>query len=557
MNNPIIQRELIGMLRSSRALWIQLGMVVLLSLFVVIKWPTESQVDMNHLASRQVLRVFGYCMLACMILIAPIFPATSIVRERSSGTLALLLNSAMNPISILIGKLTGVVGFTLLLLLLSVPAAAATVTMGGIGFREDIFPVYGVLAVLTIQYGTLGLLVSTFATRADSALRLTYFIVLLLAVVAAIPHQFLADSPAIGPQMRNAVGWLRCLSPVSAMADALGHQLGTAGHLETGNVAGRYLLIGTASSIVFSIATAMRLHGGMLDRTFADGRRRPPSPAMARVRRVMFLWLFDPTRRTRLIGSYTNPVLIKEFRSRRFGRSRWLLRLICICLMVSLLLVLATLDQVMDRQGEVAPIGSILAVLQMVLLALITPTLASGLISSEREIGGWDLMRMTPLSATRIVTGKLLSVGITLGLVLLATLPGYAVLILLQRSYVVPVSRVVVTLLLSALFMVLLSAALSSLFKRTAAATTAAYVLLGGLFAGTLLIWASRDAPFSHGTVQAVLCLNPLAASLSLIDAPGFRAYELVPMNWWFLVIVSSLCLLTLLVQTRRLTRPD
>jgi ABC-type polysaccharide/polyol phosphate export permease len=117
--------------------------------------------------------------------------------------------------------------------------------------------------------------------------------------------------------------------------------------------------------------------------------------------------------------------------------------------------------------------------------------------------------------------------------------------------------EVIVTLLLTAIFAVLLSAAVSSMFRRTAAATATAYTLLVALCAGTMLVWLGRDAPFTQRTVEAVLQVNPLAAALAAIQAPGFSDYHLVPANWWIIGTASVVCLLTLIVRTWRLTRPQ
>ena len=87
--------------------------------------------DLSGARSQQVLRVFGYGLLAAILLLVPAFPATSLVREKMKGTLALLLNSPMTPWSIYIGKLGGVLGFTLILLVMTAPAAAACHALGG------------------------------------------------------------------------------------------------------------------------------------------------------------------------------------------------------------------------------------------------------------------------------------------------------------------------------------------------------------------------------------------------------------------------------------------
>ena len=54
-------------------------------------------------------------------------------------------------------------------------------------------------------------------------------------------------------------------------------------------------------------------------------------------------------------------------------------------------------------------IGGIMVVMQVALIVLIAPSLAAGLISVESEHGGWQLLRTTPLSSGRIISGKLFS----------------------------------------------------------------------------------------------------------------------------------------------------
>src|SRR5690606_34562251 len=105
---------------------------------VLVRWPSDAVVDLQGAAAQQVLRVFGYGMMAALMLLAPVFPATSIVKEKVQGTLALLLNSPIHPWSVVFGKLVGAIGFILLMLLLSLPAAAAVFAMGGVGLMDQL-----------------------------------------------------------------------------------------------------------------------------------------------------------------------------------------------------------------------------------------------------------------------------------------------------------------------------------------------------------------------------------------------------------------------------------
>lgn len=557
MTHPIIHRELLGTLRTRRALMVQVLLAAALATLVLLRWPSDARVDITGEQAQQVMRVFGYGLLTGLILLAPVFPATSIVREKQQGTLALLLNSPLSSWSIAAGKLVGSLGFVLLLMALSVPAAAACVAMGGIDPVGQLAKLYLVLGMLALMYTTLGLLISSYAQTADSALRMTYGIILLLAVVTLGPYRFLQGSLVLSPAMLAAIDWLRCLSPIPAVQEVYGGGGITAAGLATGGgTAGRFIILAGLSSAIFFVWTATRLNQRIFDQARDAGKVTDDRSAAARAyRRVMYLWFFDPQRRSGLIGPLTNPVMVKEQRCRRFGRGHWMMRMIGGCLIVSLMLMLAGARQ--SQTWGVRELGGIMVLLQVALILLITPSLASGLISAERESKGWQLLQMTPLSPLTIVAGKLMSVLWTLTLLLLATLPAYVVLIYIDAGQMVVAIKVLISLTLIAALALLLSAAVSSLLTRTAPATATSYTLLVVLCVGTLLFWLAQDAPFSRTTVEAVLMVNPLAAALNLIESPGFADYNLVPINWWIVGGMCLACLGVLIVQTWRLTRPQ
>jgi len=550
ISNPVTQREFFGTLRTRKALAMLLVLTAAFSLIVLLRWPTDQQIDLSGARSQQVFRVFAYTLLAGVLFVAPAFPAVSVVQEKNRGTLALLLNSPLPAWSIYWGKLSGSMLFALLLLLTSLPAAAACYAMGGIDLLRQVGLLYAVLLACVLQYTTLALLVSSFAQSTDAAVRVTYALVFGVSVLGVGPHYLFQGQAGLWPTL---AWWLRAASPLPVVMETIGHGgVGSLG-LRQGSTVREFFLLAGVTSLIFAGITLSRLSYRMFDQARSQGKITDDQALGTRVsRRMMFL--IDPQRRKSGIPFYANPVMVKEFRTRRFGRIHWLLRLVAACAVLSLVLTVFAATSVVD--WGVDTIGGFMVLLQILLVILIVPALTSGLISSERESGGWELLRMTPMSSFKILRGKLLSVIWTVALILLATLPGYLAMIYIQPVMWLQVQLVLICLAIAAIYTVLVGAAIGSLFPRTATATMTCYVVLIVLFLGPLLIWMGRDAPFSHGFVESALAINPTGAALSIIEAPGFETYELVPLSWWVSAAISGLALVVLCVQVWRITRP-
>ena len=552
MLKDVVHRELISMMRRRRMLVMQVGLVVLFGLLVALRWPTDSRVAISGSRSQQVFQLFSYGLLATMVFLLPVFPSTSIVSEKKEGTLALLLNTRLGPVRIFFGKLLSVLLMAGSVLALSLPAASACYAMGGLSLQGDLLSVYFLLILVAVQYSVIALLISSFSQSVDGAVRITYGTVLSLSVLSLGPYYFFQGTDGI---MSDIGGWLRCLSPFSALmsisggGDVAGQGLSS----QHGNILGRFAVISIGIAFVGSVWTILRLNHRIFDRNRSAGTiSNDQKQSVQLIRRIFFLG--DPQRRSGGISSWSNPLMVKEFRCRRFGRLHWLMRLVAVCAMLSLGLTYAATAGTLDWGVET--IGGIMVVMQVALVILITPSMSAGLISGELESRGWALLTTTPLSVSCIVRGKLLSVILPLLLILCATLPGYIVMVFIEPGMLLQVQRVVICLFVTAVFSMLLSAAVGSLFARTAAATAAAYGILLAICALPLLIWMGRDAPFGHDTVEAALKINPLAAALSVIRMPGFQNYSLIPANWWFLGVCSVVSLILLIGQTWRISRP-
>jgi ABC-type transport system involved in multi-copper enzyme maturation permease subunit len=548
-------------MRTRKAVALQLTLAVACALLVLVRWPTGDLADLSGARSLQVLRVFGYGLLAGILLCVPAFPATSLVKERIKGTLALLLNSPMRPWSIYLGKLGGVLGFAVILLVMTFPAAAACHLLGGTVVQGGIALLYGILGLAVLQLSALGLLVSSRVQSTDGALRITYGLVLVVCVLTLAPYammrgqsdpewlQGLAGGSGQSYLLLGAASWLRSLSPIPAVMEVLGQaDVGSQGMTAGFGAIGRYVLVCSIFTLSCAGATVAALRPILLDRARPTGVITEERSTGGRILRgLLFLGFFDPQRRSSNMSLWINPVMVKEFRSRRFGRLHWIVRLTAACAILSLGLSVGVLLEALTWGLEY--IGATLVLLQIALVILFAPSLAAGLVSGERESGSWQLLRMTPLSGGAILRGKLLSVVWPLVLLLCATLPGYLVMIAVEPSLVSRIGRVVICLALAGVFAVLLSAAISTLFRSTAVSTTTAYLALLSVCVAPFLIWLAREAPFGQSVVEAVLTVNPVAAALAAFDTPEFRIYELLPANW---IIMGAACLALLVILTVR-----
>jgi ABC-type transport system involved in multi-copper enzyme maturation permease subunit len=548
----IIEKELLSILRNRRTVVTFIAVALSFSLLVLLKWPSGAIVDLSGTQARQVFRWLTSGMLATVLLIVPAYPATSLVREIRGRTLELLLNTPLSRSTILIGKMCALLGLVALLLFSTFPAMACCYLMGGLSLSLDIARLYTFLLTVSLQVVVLSLLVGTFARTVESALRWSYGATFIVCVLTIVPHLFLQGGAGV---LADMAGWLNLMSPITVLQDLINKSsVGNVGLMDQRDPWIWYQIFAGLMIVAGTVLCVVRLNRGLLDKSRDQGRITDDQTLKVRAaRRVLFL--IDPQRRSPGIPLFLNPVLVKEFRSRQFGRLHWLLRLIAGAAVLSLLLTLATTTGTIDWGVENT--GAVIIVLQVALILLLTPGMSGAMVAGEIESGGWNLLRVTPLSPLRIMLGKLVSVGITLALLLCATLPGYSIIMLIKPALREQVLQVLNCLVLAATVSLLTGATVSSFCRRSATATTVTYGLLIALFAGTMIVWMNEGAPFGPSLVEAVLTLNPMAAAMNAIRARGFEQYVLIPRAWW---VSGGLCLgllLVLYLRIRRLCQPD
>lgn len=549
-NNPVLRRELLERLRSRKTLAALLTVAFVSSALVLLRWPTDATIDIVSQGAMQVFQPLAFALTLAVMMLIPPFPATSLVSERRKGTLTLLLNSPITPFQLYSGKLLSNVLLSLILISACLPAITACFAMGGISVKDHIAPLVIVLCIMSIQYTAIGLWVSVRSSSTDASLRWTYAMVLALTVFSIGPLILIGNLPGL---VATAARWLTAISPISALQQITGSQ-GTVASLgiQTGWI--EFCIASLILTVILAIITIRKLDPLLLDRPRPTGKVvGKPGEKTGNFRRLNYI--IDPNKRKASIPAWLNPVMVKEFRTRKFGRLHWLIRMVSLCAIISLLLtVLASTGTV---NWGVERIAGPMVLMQLALMLLVGPSLGANLIASEVESGGWQLLRTTPFSPVRILTGKIMSVVWTMLLVLLATLPGYVVMSFIQPAMSGQVGNVLISLLVAVAMVVSISACVSAFCKTTAIATATSYGVLLLLFAGTLLVWLARNKPFGPIFVERVLLFNPAATALSEMKTAGFEQYNLAPDSWWVGggITLSSLAILA--VRVWRMTRAD
>ncbi|MFK7817888.1 MAG: ABC transporter permease, partial [Planctomycetaceae bacterium] len=247
----IVERELLALLRTNRALGILLFVAIGFAAVVLLKWPTDSIVALSGSQPRQVFQGLAYAMLTTAVLVVPVFPATSLVREIRKKTLQLLLHSPLKRTSIYLGKLGAMFGFILLLMFATLPALVCCYAMGGISFGGDVLKLYVFLIIVCLQLAVVGLLVGTYARTPEAALRWGYGLTFLVVVVPVIPDLFLRGSDTA---LAEGASLLKAISPIPALLQRVQQDsIGGTGLIESRNLVTWYLVIAIAFIILGSL----------------------------------------------------------------------------------------------------------------------------------------------------------------------------------------------------------------------------------------------------------------------------------------------------------------
>ena len=270
---------------------------------------------------------------------------------------------------------------------------------------------------------------------------------------------------------------------------------------------------------------------------------------------------------------WNNPVLSSELKTRMRG---WKTALGIISYLGSLLLIgflyyLTFVRQsligdisVNARQSVGTSIYTMLAVVQFVLILLITPAQTAGSISGEREKQTLDMLLATQMSPFRIILGKLLSSMSYMILLIFTSLPLFSLVFLFGGVTPGDMAKLFLFYIITVFAIGSIGIFFSALLKRTVLSTVLSYLsmfLLGlvSVILGFYLFGRQQTGPNPPpASIPYVLYVNPAVGLadillgqlhgglLALFGSGNVRAVQ-GPDFWMgnsIVMLVTALCLL-------------
>lgn len=547
MPSPILHRELITTLRAPRAAWTIFAVAALLSGLALALWPSEGMYSLGEQSSHALLNTVSLGGLVLALLIAPAFTATSLTSEKENRSYDLLTQTLLRPWNIAWGKVASAQCFLLLVSLASLPALAATFFLGGTSLVQ-VGGIFGVIAAAGAATGLLGFAVSAWSRQSFTALVITYAATLAWCVLPILPPLLLRTLVANIP----ALAWIAHASPITAMLALVEPDLFArmGAPVETRHALAVHFGACGALAAAAWFAGTLRI---LLPHGF-ERYQHNLTPSSAK-RRLRFPYvLIDPRRRKRLIGSWTNPMLAKDLRSRTFGQAPWLIRGMYATFTISLVFV-----GLMVRGGATLHLDVLklaMIAFQVLVVVLLTPALLAGAVTGEVEQRQFDLLRQTPLRPRTILLGKSFSAWLLVVLLLIAGAPMWWMLAYLENyqwaGTLISLAVVGATLL----FASAASLACSSAARTTAAATAFAFALVCGIVFGSL-IPLLMGAVLSTAWRHAILSWNPFAAGLQAVSVELLRGEPVLwkPFLRQTLGASAALAVIAWLLLWRRMAR--
>ncbi len=555
--NPVLLKDLTGLLRLKRVAAIQVFFLIVLGLLVMVTWPQsgvlEGTFGAEGVASAargqdQLLVSLVIGQIILLVLFVPGIAAVALTGEKEANTLEMLYASRLSPAEIILGKVGFAISFPILLLLTALPFVALLTFRGDVRV-SDLLWSYLILFMTAFMLAILCLMISALCKQSATALVVAYIVVLGVCGAVLVPAAIMLESQS--GLIAQLLHYARSLSPVAAALSLLApnqYDFSGLGRPDLMALWSVFLPAATGVSIIcFCVLVAKLRTAPNAAEGFGGGAA---DAQQSRLRRVMYL--IDPKKKPKPFGRF-NPVIAKERRTSQLRSGRWMIRIFYASLLISLLLsAMALYGGDMHHANLLNYVAAVVVTFQVGLVALVSPSLTSSTVSSELETGTWEILRLTPLSGWRIFWGKFIPAFLPALLPIIALLPAYGALWYIQNDYLQYFMRILPVIVLAAVFCCTLGLMCSTLFASTARATVTAYVVTAALFVLPMIAWWASGVVLSEPVAAHIAMFSPgVIAVNQLRDAwPAVAEYRLYEKH---LYVMGGLSLVALIVAWLRL----
>lgn len=189
-----------------------------------------------------------------------------------------------------------------------------------------------------------------------------------------------------------------------------------------------------------------------------------------------------------------NPIIVKELRSRMRGPRAFITITVVLLLTGAILFAILQIVLATSRYSTIISpqVGqgmfAALALLELFMIATITPAVTAGAISGEKEKQTYEMLMATPLSPARILWGKFLSAMSYVFLILFAAIPLASIVFIFGGVAPREMIKVYLVLLVIACTFGIIGLFMSALFGRTGWATVASYITVILITLGPLFV---------------------------------------------------------------------
>ena len=559
MMNPVLRKDILGLLRLRRMAAMQMFFLGTLCVLVLATWPQQGIVSLASRGQDSLLLGLILGQLVLLVLFVPGIASISITAEREQGTLEMLYASRLSAAQLIFGKVLSAIGYPLLLLISGLPFVALLNYRGDVDLHALLWA-YAVLVVSAILLAVLSLAISSLCRQSTTALVVSYVMVLILCGGVMVPAAIMLAS--YGGLSAEILHNVRSLSPVAAMLSLLRPSLAelggrpggfdlVSGEATTGLLPAWKIFLPAAGAMIaiclgiltFILRKAPTQSEGFASTGKGSGENKPTL-----AHRILFL--IDPKKQRKPFGNF-NPLISKEVRTSQLSSGRWMIRIFYAAIFVSMTLALMAMYGGQTEHGDLLRyVAAVIVAFQVGIITLIDPSLTSPAVSSEVESGTFEILRLTPLRSGEMFWGKFIPAFLPALLPIIALLPAYGAICFVNQIYIRSIVMMLPVFTLSVALCCTTGLACSTFAANTARATVFNYFIIAAIVVLPLLAWFAAGTFISPRVASWLAMPSPLVVALNLLPE---GSSEIARLYSHHLILTAVTCVVMLLVARFRL----